>query len=150
MKSARPFFASLLVRRLGAPGLTRTSLLPCLRHLDVGTFRLFGDGSASRSFTFVADAVAGTVAAMARGRPGELYNVGGGEEATMSEAIALAEEITGRSLSVERHGPAAGDVRRTRADVEKARRELDWQPGTPLAEGLRAQWAWVAARVAAP
>ena len=124
---------------------------PLLEALAEGTsFRLFGDGSASRSFTFVADAVAGTVAAMVRGRPGELYNVGGGEEATMSEAIALAEEIAGRSLSVERLGPAAGDVRRTRADVEKARRELEWQPGTSLAEGLRAQWAWVAARVAAP
>lgn len=130
------------------PDMAFTPLLEALA--EGTTFRLFGDGSASRSFTFVADAVAGTVAAMARGRPGELYNVGGGEEATMSEAIALAEEITGRSLSVERHGPAAGDVRRTRADVEKARRELDWQPGTPLAEGLRAQWAWVAARVAAP
>ncbi len=130
------------------PDMAFTPLLEALA--EGTTFRLFGDGSASRSFTFVADAVAGTVAAMARGRPGELLNVGGGEEATMTEAIALAEEIAGRSLSVEQHGPAAGDVRRTRADVEKARRELEWQPGTSLAEGLRAQWAWVAARVAAP
>ena len=115
-------------------------------------FRLatIGDGSASRSFTFVADAVDATVAAMERGRAGELYNVGGGEEATMTEAIALAEEVSGRTLSVERHGAAAGDVRRTRADVAKAEHELGWQPTTALADGLRAQWAWVAARVAAP
>jgi nucleoside-diphosphate-sugar epimerase len=125
-----------------------TPLLEALA--DGGTFHLFGDGSASRSFTFVADAVDATVAAMERGRAGELYNVGGGEEATMSEAIALAEEISGRALSVERHGAAAGDVRRTRADVAKAERELGWQPTTALADGLRAQWAWVAARVAAP
>jgi len=130
------------------PDMAFTPLLEALA--DGGTFRLFGDGSASRSFTFVADAVDATVAAMERGRAGELYNVGGGEEATMSEAIALAEEVSGRTLSVERHGAAAGDVRRTRADVAKAERELGWQPTTALADGLRAQWAWVAARVAAP
>jgi UDP-glucuronate 4-epimerase len=130
------------------PDMAFTPLLEALA--EGGTFRLFGDGSASRSFTFVGDAVDATVAAMERGRAGELYNVGGGEEATMSEAIALAEEISGASLAVERHGAAAGDVRRTRADVVKAERELGWRPATSLADGLRAQWAWVAGRVAAP
>jgi UDP-glucuronate 4-epimerase len=106
-------------------------------------------GNVSRSFTFVADAVGGAVAAMERGAPGEIYNIGGGEEATMTEAIALAEEIAGRELYVERHGAAIGDPGRTRADVAKAARELGWQPTTGLAEGLRAQWNWVAGRVAA-
>jgi nucleoside-diphosphate-sugar epimerase len=124
---------------------------PLLEALEAGEpFRLFGDGSASRSFTYVADAVAGTIAAMERGRTGELYNVGGGEEASMREAIALAEGISGRELVVERHAVAAGDVRRTRADVAKAESELEWRPSTSLADGLRAQWEWVAARVAAP
>jgi nucleoside-diphosphate-sugar epimerase len=129
------------------PDMAFTPLLEALA--DGTTFRLFGDGSASRSFTFVGDAVDGTLAAMATGRAGEIYNVGGGEEATMTDAIALAESISGRTLVLERHGAAAGDVRRTRADVEKAARELGWAPTTPLAEGLGAQWAWVAARVAA-
>jgi nucleoside-diphosphate-sugar epimerase len=130
------------------PDMAFTPLLEALA--DGGTFRLFGDGSASRSFTFVGDAVEATVAAMERGRPGELYNVGGGEEATMSEAIALAEQISGRTLAVERHGAAAGDVRRTRADVAKSEEELGWRPTTALVDGLEAQWAWVAGRVAAP
>ena len=64
--------------------------------------------------------------------------------------IALAEEISGRTLALERHGAAAGDVRRTRADVEKAEAELGWHPTTSLADGLEAQWAWVAGRVATP
>jgi len=130
------------------PDMAFTSMLEALA--DGGSFRLFGDGSASRSFTFVGDAVDATVAAMERGRPGELYNVGGGEEASMAEAIALAERIAGTSLSVERHGAASGDVRRTRADVSKAERELGWRPTTGVEDGLRAQWAWVAGRVAAP
>lgn len=124
---------------------------PMLEALAAGTpFRLFGDGSVSRSFTYVADAVAGTIAAMTRGRAGEIYNIGGGEEASMSEAIALAERVAGRELAIERHGAAVGDVRRTRADVTKAGAELGWEPTTGLADGLRAQWEWVAARVAAP
>ena len=130
------------------PDMAFTPMLEAIA--DGGTFRLFGDGSVSRSCTYVGDAVAGTIAALARGRAGELYNVGGGDEATMSEVIALAERIAGRELRVERHGAAVGDVRRTRADVSKAGRELGWAPTTSLADGLAAQWEWVAARVAAP
>jgi nucleoside-diphosphate-sugar epimerase len=130
------------------PDMAFTPLLEALAESD--TFRLFGDGSVSRSWTFVADAVAGTQAAMERGRPGEIYNVGGGEEATITEVIAHAEEIAGRELAFERHADAAGDVKRTRADVAKAARELEWRPTTGLVDGLRAHWAWVAARVPAP
>jgi nucleoside-diphosphate-sugar epimerase len=130
------------------PDMAFTPVLEALA--EGGTFRLFGDGSASRSFTFVVDAVEATLAAMEHGRAGQLYNVGGGQEATMNEAVALAEEVSGRTLSLERHGVAAGDVRRTRADVSKAERELGWRPTTSLADGLEAQWQWVAARVAAP
>jgi UDP-glucuronate 4-epimerase len=112
-----------------------------------GEFHL--SGNVSRSCTFVGDAVAGTLAAMERAPAGEIYNIGGGEEATMTDAIALAERIAGRELLVERHGSAIGDPPRTRGDVTKAERELGWSPTTQLADGLRAQWEWVAARVAA-
>jgi nucleoside-diphosphate-sugar epimerase len=124
---------------------------PMLEALAGGTaFRLFGDGSVSRSFTYVADAVSGTIAVMEHGGAGEIYNIGGGEESTMSDAIVLAERIAGRKLAVERHGAAVGDVRRTRADVAKALAGVGWAPTTGLADGLRAHWEWVAARVAAP
>ena len=124
------------------PDMAFTAMLEALARGD--RFRLFGDGSAARSFTYVGDAVAATVAAMERGRGGEVYNVGGGDEATRREAIALAEEISGLSLDVERVGAAAGDVRRTKADVAKAAAELGWSPQTALAEGMRAQWRWAA------
>ena len=60
----------------------------------------------------------------------------------MNEALALAERISGRTLDVERTDAAAGDVRRTRADVTKARVELGWAPRTSLEAGLAAQWEW--------
>ena len=124
------------------PDMAFTAMLEALARGN--SFRLFGDGSAARSFTYVSDAVAATVAAMERGRGGEVYNVGGGDEATMNEAIALAEAVAGRNLEVERTPAATGDVRRTKADVAKAKAELGWSPQTGLEEGMRAQWRWAA------
>lgn len=122
------------------PDMAFTAMLEALAR--GGRFRLFGDGSAARSFTYVGDAVAATIAAMSRGRAGETYNVGGGDEATMNEAIALAEELSDRTLDVERLDAAAGDVKRTKADVSKAAADLDWAPETALRDGMRAQWEW--------
>ena len=119
-----------------------------LSALAEGTeFTLYGDGSASRSFTYVDDAVGATIAAMERGRG--VYNVGGGVETTVRDAIALAERISGRTLDVGRREAQAGDVRRTRADTERIRTDLGWEASTPLEQGLRAQWEWASSKVAA-
>ena len=68
---------------------------------------------------------------------------------TADGALAEPTEISGETLSVKREGDAAGDVKRTRADVTRAEEELGWRPTTSLEDGLRAQWDWVAGRVAA-
>lgn len=129
------------------PDMAMTRMLEALA--DGSSFPLFGDGSASRSFTYVADVVTATIAAMGNGAVGAVYNVGGGEEASLREAIELAESIAGRELRIDSCAAAAGDVRRTRADVAAARRDLGWEPQTSLADGLAAQWEWVTGRVAA-
>jgi nucleoside-diphosphate-sugar epimerase len=113
------------------------------------TFEVYGDGGQSRAFTFVADAVDATIAAMDRGAAGRVYNVGGGSEATVDDAIAALEYVAGRSLDVVRLPPAKGDVRRTAPDVSRTERELGWRARTTLEEGLAAQWEWTATRVAA-
>jgi UDP-glucuronate 4-epimerase len=114
------------------------------------TFELYGDGLQSRSFTYVADGVAATIAAMQRARAGAVYNVGGGQEASMREAIATLEAVSGRSLDVVERPAAAGDVRRTSADATRIERDLRWRATTSLEDGLRAQWEWASVRVAAP
>jgi UDP-glucuronate 4-epimerase len=114
------------------------------------SFELYGDGRQSRSFTYVADAVAATIAAMDRARPGTLYNVGGGTEATMRDAIATLEDVSGQRLDLAIHPAAAGDVRRTAADTRRIEHDLGWRATTELGGGLRAQWEWASVRVAAP
>ncbi|TML70978.1 MAG: NAD-dependent epimerase/dehydratase family protein [Actinobacteria bacterium] len=108
---------------------------------------LFGDGEQTRSFTYVSDVVEATIIAMERG--GGTYNVGGGTEVSMRTAIGLFEQLAGRPLDVREHPAVPGDQRRTKADTTRIHAELGWRPTTELAEGLRAQWEWAAARVAA-
>jgi nucleoside-diphosphate-sugar epimerase len=114
------------------------------------SFELYGDGLQSRSFTYVADGIEATIAAMERGASGAVYNVGGGEEATMRDVIATLERVSGRSLDLVEGPAAAGDVRRTSADATRIERDLGWRATTSLDDGLQAQWDWASARVAAP
>jgi UDP-glucuronate 4-epimerase len=110
-------------------------------------FDLYGDGLQSRSFTYVADVVAATIAAL-DARP-DTYNVAGGAETTMLDAIALLEGLAGRPLELRRRPAVPGDQRRTLADTSRIRAELGWKPRVGVEEGLAAQWAWAAGRVAA-
>jgi UDP-glucuronate 4-epimerase len=121
----------------------------CDRLLGGGPFEVYGDGGQSRSFTYVGDAVEATVRAMEKARPGSLYNVGGGEEASVADAIALLERIAGRTLAVRHVAAARGDVARTSADVSRIAAALGWRPRTTLAEGLAAMWSWASDTVAA-
>jgi len=113
------------------------------------SFELYGDGSQSRSFTYVEDAVDATIAAMERAPQGAVYNVGGGTEVSMLEAVETLGRIAGRRLELVRRPRREGDAARTAADTTRIRIELGWEPSTPFEDGLGAQWRWAAARVAA-
>jgi nucleoside-diphosphate-sugar epimerase len=112
-------------------------------------FELYGDGSQSRAFTYVADAVEATIRAMERAAAGAVYNVGGGVESTMRGAIEALERIAGRPLELVERPAEKGDVRRTAADTSRIERDLGWRATTSLEDGLNAQWEWAATRVAA-
>jgi nucleoside-diphosphate-sugar epimerase len=114
-----------------------------------GSFEVYGDGTQSRSFTYVADVVEATIRAL-DAPSGAIYNVGGGDEASLREALELLERIAGRPLDVSYGPPSAGDMRRTKADTSRIESELGWRATTSLADGLRAHWKWASARVAAP
>jgi nucleoside-diphosphate-sugar epimerase len=115
---------------------------------------MFSDGAPSRTFCYVADAVVGYYKALVRGCNGEAYNIGVEEpEITMRE---LAERIIG--LGRELHGYAGRLVLGASVDadylvdnparrcpsIDKARRELGYQPGISLEDGLRRSLLWYA------
>ncbi len=129
------------------PDMAFTKMVSCL--VEGRPFELHGDGEQSRSFTYVDDAVDATIAAMERGASGATYNVGGGEEVSMLEAIEVLGRVSGRRLELASAPRRLGDARRTAADTTRIRAELGWAASTSFEEGLGAQWRWAAARVAA-
>jgi nucleoside-diphosphate-sugar epimerase len=129
------------------PDMALARMVACVA--EGRSFELFGDGTQSRSFTYVDDAVEATIAAMERGSAGTTYNVGGGEEVSVLQALEALAAIAGRRLEVVRSPRREGDAVRAAADTSRIRADLGWAARTPFAEGLAAQWRWAADRVAA-
>jgi UDP-glucuronate 4-epimerase len=103
--------------------------------------RINGDGEQSRGFTYIDDIARGTVLAL-RPLGYEVINLGGHETITINNLVRLIEELTGKQAQVV-HGPAnPADMLANWANVEKARRILDWQPRVGLREGIGSCIAW--------
>jgi UDP-glucuronate 4-epimerase len=103
---------------------------------------VFGDGTQSRSNTYIADAVEATLLALDRGRAGRIYNIGGGQARDLNWVIAAIERLAGREARIDYQPARAGDQLHTRADIQRARTELGFEPTTPLEEGLAQQVEW--------
>jgi nucleoside-diphosphate-sugar epimerase len=103
---------------------------------------VFGDGEQSRSSTFVADAVAGTIAAIDGARIGGVYNIAGSRRITLNEAIATIADELGVTPTI-KHGPArGGDQRHTEADTTRAREAFGYWATVDPEDGLREQVRW--------
>ncbi len=100
---------------------------------------LYGDGSQSRSFCYVADEVAGLLAVLDGDVPGPV-NVGNPDERTIRETAELVRELTGSTseiIEVSLPEERFGDPRRRCPDITLARNRLEWEPTTPLRLGLQ-------------
>ena len=112
--------------------------------LDGEPITLFGDGEQTRDFTYVADAVAATIAAGIRGIPGRAYNVGGGSRVSMNHVIDIIGRVAGKPLEVVRGPVQKGDMRDTYADTSLARADLGFAPSVSLEQGIEAEYRWLA------
>ncbi|MBT0608650.1 NAD-dependent epimerase/dehydratase family protein [Aequorivita echinoideorum] len=125
------------------PDKLYTSLIDCA--LNDKPFPLF-DGSEKhlRSFTYVQDIVDGIVSVIGKEDlcNGEIFNLGTEVENTTAQGIAAVEEILQKKIKTENKPPRAGDQSRTKANIDKARKLLNYNPKTTLMEGLEAQVLW--------
>lgn len=104
---------------------------------------VYGDGEQTRDFTFVSDIVAANMAAAALGRPGSVYNIGGGSRVTLNHVLELIRAVTGKTVAVQREPAQKGDMRHTYADTSAARRDLDFTPRVTLENGLDQEYRWL-------
>jgi nucleoside-diphosphate-sugar epimerase len=102
---------------------------------------VYGDGMQVRGNTYISDCVEATIAAL-KSLPGEIYNVGGGESASVWDVLNKLQELIGRRAAVSREPARPGDQRQTFADTGKLQRQLGWKPIVSLDEGLARQIAW--------
>jgi UDP-glucose 4-epimerase len=128
----------------------------CEQAISGAAITVHGTGSQTRSFTYVADAVAGTLAAASRPQAtGAVFNIGGGPETTIGELASLVRELAGSKSDIVRvpyetdYPRGFADAPRRVADVGKARDVLDYRARTALREGLGLTLEWYRARVAA-
>ncbi|AQT79170.1 epimerase [Mycolicibacterium litorale] len=115
---------------------------------------LYDTGDQTRCFTYVDDAVAGTLlAAGSDAAVGEVFNIGSMTETTMRDAVDMAIKIanvdsvssTTAFDTAERYGARYEDIPRRVPDSTKAQRELGWRLNVDLEEGLRRTIDWARA-----
>ncbi len=104
---------------------------------------LFGDGEQTRDFTFISDLIDVLQGSVVQGKPGLVYNVGGGQRISVLKVLEAIGEVTGREVRIDRQAGQKGDMRDTLADTTLGARDLGFIPKTPLRVGLKAEWEWI-------
>ncbi len=127
----------------GPAGRPDMSVFRFVKWIDEGTpVRVFGDGTQSRDFTYVDDIARGTIKAMKKVGY-EIINLGGGNKPeSINTIIDIIEAALGKEAIVENKPFHKADLMTTWADIQKAKRLLDWEPEIEVEEGLRKTIDW--------
>jgi UDP-glucose 4-epimerase len=103
---------------------------------------VYGDGTQTRDFTYVEDAIEANMLAARSNIVGKVFNIGGGSRISVNELIKQMEEMVDRKADIEYIEEQKGDVRDTWADVSKAREILHWVPKVDINSGLKRFIEW--------
>jgi len=102
---------------------------------------IYGDGEQTRDFLFIRDVVdANLLAAVTPAAAGETFNIATGTATSINRVADIIEQISGRKMPRNYAPPRKGEVRDSRATIEKAQKTLGFRPTATLEEGLRITW----------
>jgi UDP-N-acetylglucosamine/UDP-N-acetylgalactosamine 4-epimerase len=108
--------------------------------------KINGDGSTSRDFCFVANAVQANLrAALAEGASDNVYNIAVGHRTSLTQLYALIQERLGGEANALKpifQPERAGDIKDSQADISKARERLGYQPTHTIDQGLSETVEW--------
>ncbi len=111
--------------------------------LDKKPIFIYGDGQQTRDFTYIDDIIEANFSCLEKGKVGEIYNIGGGNQKKLTDIISLLEEVTRKKVNTKREERQKGDVLHTYSDIRKAQKDLDYSPQTKLQDGLQEEWKWI-------
>ncbi len=104
---------------------------------------VFGDGTQSRDFTYVSNAVeANLLAATSEEAPGKFYNIACGARFTLNELLKMLREIIGCDAEAEYTAPRLGDIMHSYADISRAVKDLKYKPEIDFKSGLKQTVKW--------
>jgi GDP-D-mannose 3',5'-epimerase len=114
--------------------------------VDGGEIEIWGDGEQTRSFLIVDECVDGIRRLMDSEFSGPV-NIGSEEMVTINRLAEIVMEIAGKRVKL-KHIPGPLGVRGRNSDNALIRKELGWEPKTPLREGLAKTYSWISEQVA--
>lgn len=104
---------------------------------------VFGDGSQTRSFTYVSDQVGGLLRlALIDKAGGRVINIGSDKETSILELAEMIKKLTNSSSEITFHPLPEDDPQRRCPDISRAKEILGWEPKVPLEEGLKNIIEW--------
>jgi UDP-glucose 4-epimerase len=103
---------------------------------------IYGDGTQTRDYVYVGDAVSAFLAAADQGRPG-IWNIGTGIEVSVLDLARLIGEAAGRDVNPEFAPPRPGELQRSALAADRAWRDLGWRPEVSLADGVSRVYSWI-------
>jgi UDP-glucose 4-epimerase len=104
---------------------------------------IYGDGTQSRDFTYIANVVDANLRALAApAADGDVMNVAMGKRVTLNRLLAALSRLTGRTVRARYLAPRPGDVRHSLADISLARKKLGYEPLVDFETGLRETVEW--------
>ncbi len=103
---------------------------------------IYGDGSQTRDFIFVDDAIDAFIKSMELGG-GLVINIGTSQETTVYELFLEMARQMGYSRAPTLRPSRSGEILRSALDIERARDHLGWEPWTRLGEGLKTTIEWM-------
>jgi len=126
----------------GPGGRPDMSIFRFIKWIEEGTpLKIFGDGSQERDFTYIDDIARGTIKAL-KPLGYEIINLGGNKPYRLNESIRLMEKYIGRKAKCNYKEFQKADMKATWADIDKAKKLLDWQPEVSLKEGIKRTVQW--------
>ncbi len=110
--------------------------------LEQDEIEVWGDGSQTRTFTYVDDFVQGAILAVEKCSKPEPLNIGSNEEVSIKELLSLIIEITGRNIKVVFNKDKPSGAPRRCPDISKAKKLIGYEPKVSIREGLKRTIDW--------
>lgn len=102
----------------------------------------YGDGNTARDYTYIDDIINGILKSLTIENDYEIFNLGNSEPIKLKELVSILENTSGLKARLLKQDLPPGDVLQTYADISRAKKRLDYEPGIHFEAGIRLFMEW--------